>query len=61
MIPYKFLWLTEGDLMLNRYEWSDDIDFIVNPTDLYYSSFFIRNGHGKWSKKCFLIDLYPMN
>lgn len=46
-LPYKFLWLTEGDLMLNRYEWSDDIDFIVNPTDLYYSSFFTK----KWTRE----------
>ena len=32
-LTYKLLWLTEGDLMLNRCEWKDDIEFIINPTN----------------------------
>ena len=39
---YKLLWFTEGDLMLNRYEWEEKIDFIVNPTDEYYLRFFTK-------------------
>lgn len=39
-LTYKLLWLTEGSLMLNRYEWEGEIDFIVNPTEEYYKSFF---------------------
>lgn len=46
-LPYKLLWLTEGNLMLNRYEWKDDIDFIVNPEDNYYLSFFTQ----KWTRE----------
>ena len=41
-LPYKLLWLTEGDLMLNRCEWKDNIEIIVNPTDEKYLSFFIQ-------------------
>lgn len=41
-LPYKLLWLTEGNIMLNRYEWKDNIDFIVNPKDPYYLSFFTQ-------------------
>ncbi len=39
-LPYKLLGLTEGELMINRYEWEDSIDFIINPQDKYYLSFF---------------------
>lgn len=39
---YKLLWLTEGDLMLNRCEWKGHIDFIVNPTDEKYLAFFTK-------------------
>lgn len=45
-LPYKLLGLTEGNLMINRYEWKDDIDFIVNPCDEYYLSFFTQ----KWNR-----------
>lgn len=46
-LPYKLLWFTEGNLMLNRYEWKDNIDYIVNPKDSYYSSFFTQ----KWTRE----------
>lgn len=46
-LPYKLLWFTEGNLMINRYEWKDNIDFIVNPCDEYYSSFFTQ----KWTRE----------
>lgn len=39
---YKLLWLTEGSIMINRYEWDGEIDFIVNPSDEYYKSFFLN-------------------
>lgn len=41
-LAYKLLWLTEGDLMLNRCEWKDDIEFIVNPTEERYTDFFTK-------------------
>ena len=30
-----------------RYEWKDDIDFLINPTDEYYSKFFLK----KWDRE----------
>lgn len=51
---YKLLWFTEGNLMLNRYEWEGEIDFIVNPTDEYYLKFFNQ----PWSKEM-VRKLYP--
>ena len=32
--------------MINRYEWKDNIDFIINPQDKYYLSFFTQ----KWDR-----------
>ena len=46
-LPYKLLGLTEGDIMINRYEWKDKIDILVNPTDDYYLSFFAQ----KWTRE----------
>lgn len=45
-LPYKLLGLTEGDLMINRYEWKDNIDFIINPQDEYYLPFLTH----KWDR-----------
>lgn len=53
-LPYKLLWLSEGDIMLNRYEWKDNIEIIVNPHDEYYQSFFTN----KWDKDK-VRKLYP--
>ena len=53
-LAYKLLWLTEGDITLNRYEWKDSIDVIVNPTDEYYLSFFTK----KWDR-AMVEKLYP--
>lgn len=44
-IPYALLWLTDGDIFINRYEWEDTIDIIVNPKDEYLMSFF----ENKWN------------
>ena len=43
-LPYKLLWLTEGDITLNRYEWKDEVEILVNPEDEYYSSFYRCRG-----------------
>lgn len=53
-IPYKLLWFTEGNIMLNRYEWEDNIDFIVNPEDEYYLSYFTK----PWTREM-VQKLYP--
>lgn len=50
---YKMLWLTEGSIMNNRYEWKDDIDYIVNPTEEYYLSFFTRPWDMKMAEELF--------
>lgn len=41
-IAYRLLELTEGDLMINRYEWKDAIEIIVNPTEEKYLRFFTQ-------------------
>lgn len=46
-LTFKLLWFTERNLFINRYEWNDEIDFIVNPDDSYYSSFFTQ----KWTRE----------
>lgn len=46
-LPYKLLPFAENELMYVRYEWKDSIDFLVNPTDEYYSKFFLK----KWDRE----------
>lgn len=53
-LTYKLLWLTEGDLMLNRCEWENDIEIIVNPTDEKYVSYFTK----PWSRQM-VEQLFP--
>lgn len=53
-LTYKLLWLTEGDLMLNRCEWKDDIEFIINPTNEKYTAFFTQ----PWSRQM-VEQMYP--
>lgn len=53
-LPYKLLWLTEGNIMLNRYEWQNEIDILVNPQDPYYLSFFTE----PWNREM-VEKLYP--
>lgn len=62
-ILYRLLWLTRGDMMNIRYEWKDCIDFIVNPEEEYYLSFFTRKWDRKMTEKIFppqsfLLDLW---
>ena len=54
LLWYKLLWLTEGDITLNRYEWKDEVEILVNPEDEYYSSFFLN----KWNREM-VEKLYP--
>lgn len=42
-LPFKLLWLTDGNITMNKFEWKDDIEVIVNPNNEYYSSFFLKN------------------
>ena len=32
-LPYKLLWLTEGDITLNRYEWKDEVEMLGQVKD----------------------------
>lgn len=45
-IPYSLLWMTEGDITINRYEWKDNIDIIVNPHDENLRKYFTS----KWDR-----------
>nr|WP_229107232.1 hypothetical protein [Phocaeicola dorei] len=41
-------------ITLNRYEWKDEVEILVNPEDEYYSSFFLN----KWNREM-VEKLYP--
>ena len=43
-LGYKMMQYTHGNIQTIRYEWKDNIDFIVNPTDEKYRKYFIE----KW-------------
>lgn len=53
-LAFKILSYTEGSLMVNRYEWEGEIDFIVNPQEEYYKSFFTK----PWNREM-VEKLYP--
>lgn len=51
---YKLLWMTDdADMMLNRYEWKDDVGYIINPEDDYYSPFFLNKWTPEMVRKVF--------
>ncbi len=50
---FKLLNLTEGALFTNRYEWENEIEILVNPTDDYYRSFFTSPWDEKMIEKIF--------
>lgn len=52
-IALRLLYLTRGDIYSVRYEWKDDIDFLINPKDEYYSSFFTQKWTDDMIKKIF--------
>lgn len=46
-LPFKMLYVSEPNLLLNRIEWDSSIECLINPEDDYYSRFFIR----KWDRE----------
>lgn len=46
-LPFKMLYVSEPNLLLNRIEWEDSVECLVNPEDAYYSNFFTR----KWDRE----------
>lgn len=52
-LPYKVLKVSEPNLMINRIEWEGNVDFLVNPEDEYYSSFFTQKWNRKMTEKLF--------
>ncbi|WP_373724988.1 class I SAM-dependent methyltransferase [Bacteroides heparinolyticus] len=52
-LVFKLLELTEKKLLNNCYEWEDDIEILVNPTDSYYRSFFTMPWTDEMIKKIF--------
>lgn len=52
-LSYKLLQIVEPQLTANRYEWKDSIEFIVNPEDDYYRSFFTGEWTMEMTKKIF--------
>lgn len=53
-LPYKLLPFSESELMHVRYEWRDDIDFLVNPAEEKYSRYFLK----KWDREM-VCSLFP--
>lgn len=52
-IAFRLLTFTHGDLLTVRYEWEDNIDFVVNPEDEYYTSFFTKPWTSEMMEKIF--------
>lgn len=52
-LAYKVLQILEPQVTANRYEWKDNIDFIVNPKDEYYRSFFTQPWTMEMTQKVF--------
>lgn len=52
-LPYKLLQIVEPQLTANRYEWKDTIEFIINPEDEYYRSFFTQPWTMEMTRKVF--------
>lgn len=46
-LPFKMLYVSEPNLLLNRIEWEGSIECLVNPGEEYYSSFFLK----KWDRE----------
>ncbi len=46
-LPYKTLYVSEPNLLINRIEWRDRIECLVNPEDPAYSRFFLE----KWDRE----------
>lgn len=53
-LAFKLLGFTEGDIMVNRYEWETGVDILVNPQDEYYKPFFTQ----RWDREK-VRKLYP--
>ena len=49
----KMLYVSEPNLLLNRIEWEGTIEYLVNPEDDYYSSFFTRKWNREMTMKIF--------
>lgn len=52
-VLYRLLWYTRGNIMNIKYEWKDNIEFIVNPQDEYYLSFFTKKWDRQMTEKIF--------
>lgn len=53
-LPFKMLYVSEPNLLLNRIEWEGSIECLVNPEDAYYSSFFTQ----KWDREM-TVKIFP--
>ena len=52
-LVYKVLQIIEPQLTANRYEWEGKIDYLVNPEDEYYRSFFTKPWTMEMTRKIF--------
>jgi len=52
-LPFRLLLLSRVNITTVRYEWRDSLDFIINPEDDYYSSFFTKKWTPEMVRKIF--------
>lgn len=52
-LAFRILSYTHADIKSIRYEWKDSIDFLVNPEDEYYRSFFTQRWTREMMEKIF--------
>ena len=52
-LPFRLLLLSRVNITTVRYEWSGSLEFIINPEDDYYSSFFTKKWTPEMVRKIF--------
>lgn len=52
-LPFRLLLLSRVNVTTVRYEWKNSIDYIINPEDDYYSSFFLKTWTPEMVRKIF--------
>lgn len=52
-IAYRLLCYTHGNIHTVRYEWQDTIEYVINPTEGYFNSFFTKPWTNEMSEAIF--------
>lgn len=52
-LTFKLLMISEPHLMINRLEWENDLEILVNPTDDHYGAYFTKSWNREMTSKAF--------